>query len=187
MIFADVMIVVFIIIGLLLAFPAYWLLWQALFPGFIRKARLRAERSPLKALALGVPLGVFGFAVSLALLAAPNGLAKILGAAGLIGLFGCAFAGASGLCWLIGERLPSVRDQEQAWRPVLRGGMILELSFLLPFLGWLVLLPLSLMFGLGCWLLAWFPAPAERPRGLPPEIPVEEVRPEYGERLGVSR
>ncbi len=155
MIFADVMAIVFIILGLMLAFPAYWLLWQALFPRHFAGARQRAEQNPVLALVIGVPVGVVSLVISIALFAAPLPIAKVFGAFGLMALFAVAFGGASGLTGLIGARLPSVRDSEQRWRPVLRGGMVLELTWLMPFLGWFVLLPLSLMFGLGCWLLAW--------------------------------
>lgn len=179
MIFADVMAIVFIVVGLMLAFPAYWLLWQALFPRHFAGARQRAEQNPVLALVIGAPLLVVGLVVTVALLAAPLPLAKIIGAFGMITLFGLAFGGASGLSGLVGARLPSVRDEEQRWRPVLRGGMVLELTWLMPFLGWFVLLPLALMFGLGCWVLAWT-APARRQssaRQAPPPAVLQSAAP----------
>ena len=35
------------------------------------------------------------------------------------------------------------------WRSTLRGGVVLELTYLLPFLGWFVILPASIIIGSG--------------------------------------
>ena len=40
------------------------------------------------------------------------------------------------------------------WRRLLRGGMVLGLAFVMPFLGWFVLLPWSLASGLGALVLS---------------------------------
>ena len=68
-------------------------------------------------------------AISLAILFASNGIA--------------------GLATVVGQRLPSPGDAERPWNATIRGGIVLELAFLLPFLGWFVLLPVSLLIGAG--------------------------------------
>ncbi|MCC6143719.1 MAG: hypothetical protein IT368_07920, partial [Candidatus Hydrogenedentes bacterium] len=63
-------------------------------------------------------------------------------------------AGSTGLVRLIGLRLPSTHDTTAPWRRVLRGGTVLSLTFLLPGLGWFLVLPATLVSGIGALLLA---------------------------------
>src|SRR5439155_11312271 len=68
---------------------------------------------------------------------------------GLLGL-----AGSAGLTYRIGEGLPSPVDETQPWRRVLRGGIVLAISFLLPFVGWVIIPLWVLVSGLGAFILA---------------------------------
>jgi hypothetical protein len=54
----------------------------------------------------------------------------------------------------IGAGLPSPTDEQQPWRRVLRGGILLALTFLLPIVGWIVLPLWALVSGLGAFLLS---------------------------------
>jgi hypothetical protein len=60
-----------------------------------------------------------------------------------------AHTGVSGLATSIGRRLSSPLDEQRPWRSTLRGGLVLELTYLLPFLGWFVILPASIIIGSG--------------------------------------
>jgi hypothetical protein len=60
-----------------------------------------------------------------------------------------AHTGVSGLVTAIGRRLPSPLDEQSPWRATLRGGVALELTYLLPILGWFVVLPASIVIGTG--------------------------------------
>jgi len=60
----------------------------------------------------------------------------------------------AGLVTGIGKRLATPIDSEQPWRATLRGGIVLELSFLLPILGWFVILPISVTIGCGAACIA---------------------------------
>jgi hypothetical protein len=60
-----------------------------------------------------------------------------------------AHIGVSGLVTAIGRRLPSPLDQHSPWRATLRGGIALELTYLLPIVGWFVVLPASIVIGTG--------------------------------------
>jgi hypothetical protein len=62
--------------------------------------------------------------------------------------------GISGLATSIGRRLASPVDREKSWMATLRGGIVLELSYLLPVLGWFVILPASIIIGCGAATLA---------------------------------
>ena len=70
---------------------------------------------------------------------------------GVISLFVLfASTGVAGLATTIGHRLPSPADADRPWKATIRGGIVLELAYLVPFLGWFVLLPGSLILGAGC-------------------------------------
>jgi hypothetical protein len=47
--------------------------------------------------------------------------------------------------------LPAPDDERQPWRRVLRGGAVLGLTFVLPLIGWFLVLPVSLLMGVGCY------------------------------------
>ena len=65
-------------------------------------------------------------------------------------------AGSSGLAAQIGAGLASPADQSQSWRRVLRGGIVLGLTFILPIAGWFLILPISLIMGCGAALRSSF-------------------------------
>jgi hypothetical protein len=64
------------------------------------------------------------------------------------------FVGSAGLVLRIGAGLPSFTDEQQPWRRVLRGGVLFSLTFLLPFVGWIVLPIWTLVSGFGAFLLS---------------------------------
>ena len=51
-----------------------------------------------------------------------------------------------------------------------RGGLLLTLTWILPLVGWLIVLPLSLCTGVGCLILGLFPAP--RAARVVPALPI---------------
>jgi hypothetical protein len=62
--------------------------------------------------------------------------------------------GSAGLTLRIGAGLPSPLDEQQPWRRVLRGGILLSLTFLLPVVGWFVLPIWALVSGFGAFILS---------------------------------
>ncbi len=62
--------------------------------------------------------------------------------------------GSAGLGDRIGVGLPSAGDATQPWRRLLRGGTVLSLTFLLPIVGWVGVLPWTLVSGVGAAVLA---------------------------------
>ena len=99
--------------------------------------------------------GVFTYGPLIALLLAsgniPNPLIKIVALIGGFGAILFGFIGTSGLALRIGRNLSPDAD---LWRQVLRGGVMLALVFITPFLGWLFLLHLGLASGFGAFILA---------------------------------
>ena len=149
MAFADVLSVVFIILGFLIAFPAYWLGSRALWPGLTRRAERCYRDLPVRTTLLGIPVTLVLIVLNVVLLAPPNAAIKFVGALFLAASFGYALAGVAGLAGHIGSRLTSPIDAGRPWRATLRGAVILELTFLLPVLGWFLILPLTLLSGVG--------------------------------------
>ncbi len=151
---ADVFTFLFVILGFVIVFNAYWLMATGLFPEFVERCAERM-RQPVKATLVGlltfVPVVVIGFAISSK---AGNGGVKVFGLglvllAALVALFGSA-----GLALRIGRGLRSTLDEQQPWRAGMRGGIVLALTFVLPFLGTFVLMPFAFIAGAGAFVLA---------------------------------
>ena len=65
-------------------------------------------------------------------------------------------AGSTGICRQIGRGLAMPDDESRPWRRVLRGAIVLAMTFILPVIGWFVVLPLVLVSGFGVFLWARF-------------------------------
>jgi hypothetical protein len=161
--YATTLIAIFLLhVGFLVAFPALWLTWRALAPGWIAASERAVRFRPILTVAVGVLVGGAWFLVSFGLSAAPPALAKFLGALGFmfLGLYG--MAGISAFAANLGRNLPSPADLDRPWKATLRGGIPLELTWVLPVVGWFILLPLSLVVGVGAATLGLFGAAADR-------------------------
>ena len=177
---ADVFTIFFVILGFVIAFVSYWLFSAGLFPGMVGRAAERFGTSPVKATLLGaviaIPIAVVGGWLSKV---SPNGPGKLLGLViALIPLL-LGLLGSAGLALRIGTGLKSVRDAEDPWRRVLRGSIVLGLTFIMPVVGWFGVLPLTLVSGFGAFLLSVF---ARGPRTVGAVVP----RADLPERLQAS-
>ncbi len=154
---ADVFTVVFIILGFLIVFIGYWLMASGLFPRFVECCAERIGGAPVKTALLGIftlgPLVAIGLAISSK---APNGAGKALGLGiALLALLGGLF-GSAGLALRIGIGLRAERDERDPWRRILRGSIVLALTFVLPFIGTFLVMPFALAAGFGAFVLAVF-------------------------------
>ncbi len=152
---ADVFTFLFVILGFIIVYVAYWLATAGLFPRLTERCAERLSASPVKATLLG--LAVWGptlFIGTLISSKAPNAALKFVGIFVIILSALIALAGSSGLALRVGAGLKSARDEAEPWRRVLRGGIVLALTFVLPFVGWLVMV-WSFAAGFGAFLLAW--------------------------------
>jgi hypothetical protein len=118
----------------------------------------------------GLAAAIVPVVAGLILLNRPNPMLKVVGwtlviVPGMLGL-----AGSSGLALRIGIGLNSPIDAVQPWRRVLRGGVVLAISFLLPVIGWVVLPIWVLVSGLGAFLLAVRAEKAKAPEAAPPGL-----------------
>lgn len=155
MIMADVWKIVFLVLGTQIVMVSYWLLAAALFPKALMRTRQaydgRAARSTLIGILATAPLLVGG----VVLLQGGHPLVKLFGAVLLSTPVVLGLMGSAGLCDRIGAGLPAEGDQLQPWRRVLRGGAVLSFAFVLPVIGWFLVLPWTLLSGVGASLGAW--------------------------------
>lgn len=155
MIMADVLKYVLLVLGALVVIVSYWLVSAALFPVIVDRARtaygLRPWRITLVGLAVTVPLLLLGVVL---LTGAPNAWLKVLGGVVAGVPFVLGLAGSAGLAERVGHGLVHADDTRSPWRRSLRGGAVLALAFLLPVVGWFVVLPWVLCSGCGATVLA---------------------------------
>jgi len=169
MIVADILMWFLLIVGLLMVFNSYWLAAAALFPRMVGRARAAYSR-PVVSILIGLLVAAPLVTVGVLIGARNNPAFKLIGLSIsaipiLLGLMG-----SSGLSQRIGEGMASPVDDAQPWRRVLRGGIVLSLGFLLPFLGWFGVLPLTLLSGVGAATMALWQgrrAPAPPPLAEP--------------------
>jgi hypothetical protein len=152
---ANVLAWVFFSLGLLVMFVSYWLASAALFPRQVERCERQFGRPVVTTLAgllvFAVPL-VAGIALAQALPAALKWIGILLAAMPVM----LGLVGSAGLARRIGVGLPSALDATQPWRAVLRGGVVLSLTFLLPILGQFVVMPLVLAAGSAATVFSWF-------------------------------
>lgn len=168
---ANVLAWVFLTLGIFLMFVGYWLAATALFPRHVARCELLFAR-PVMVSLIGLLLAVIpivaGFAILKAFPVALKWIGLILIAAPIL----CGLIGSAGLARRIGSGLRVPVDVDQPWRRVMRGGVVLSLTLLLPVLGQLLLMPLMIAAGLGASVMAWFQkSPAEPPPVPAPPLP----------------
>ena len=148
MLMADTMSIFFVILGMLLAFSGLWLMCRGLWPTAVEAAADRCAKRIWPYFLAGIPLTLLMIVLTKVLfLLGPIG--KITGVGVVCFYMLQAHTGVSGLVTAIGRRLPSNLDELRPWRATLRGGIALELTYLLPILGWFVVLPASIIIGTG--------------------------------------
>jgi hypothetical protein len=135
--------------ALFVALNGYLLLVRSLAPTLVEEAAARIERRPVLTTLLGGIVGSATAIVSILFLGAGPGLAKLSGAVLAVSVLALSLAGTAGLAEIIGRGLSSPSDEGREWFRCLKGGVVLELTFLLPFFGWFFLLPVAVFAGLG--------------------------------------
>jgi hypothetical protein len=156
MLMADTMAIFFTVLGLLIALPGLWLLCRGLWPGSVESARSDCVKTLWKPFLVGIPITAGAIFLCAMLGKLPQPVGGILAILDICLFITYASAGVAGLATVVGERLPSPADAQCPWKATIRGGVILELSYLLPILGWFVLLPSSIIIGAGAVTRSFF-------------------------------
>jgi len=143
----------FIHIGVILVVTAYYSLGAALAPGLTGRARALFARRPWMPVLIGLALSLPWVVASIVLLQQPAGAAKFTGAA-----LGCLWVlsgliGGAGIAQHIGR---TEAGGTALWLQTVRGGLFISLTWILPLVGWLLVLPLTLAAGVGCLVLGMF-------------------------------
>ena len=152
--------------ALFLILLGHWVVLTGMFPKAINSFVRVYDERPIRALLLG--LVTYGpiflvFLNSAKLPVPPRIIVIVLGVASLL----IGFAGTAGIALRIGRNLCA---DASPWQQCLRGGVMLGLVFVTPFLGWGFLLHAGLASGFGAFLLAkpWKSARvAEAPANVP--------------------
>ncbi len=147
---ADVFTVTLTIVGLLTVFVGWWLAMAGLFPRVVERCADRLGAAPIRCFLVGLLCAVPLIAgVTVLGRVSTNAAGKLLSVALVIALILAALAGAAGLALRIGRGLPASADGDEPWRRVRRGGIVLAITY-----GTIVLLPVTLLAGLGALVLA---------------------------------
>jgi hypothetical protein len=155
MIMADILLWTLIILGTYVVFVAYWVGAYALFPALVERCRASYGARPVAATLIGLSILLPAITIAIVVTKAlphPVVTIPVIGAVLVLALL--CLIGSAGLALRIGAGMASPLDAAQPWRRILRGGMVLGLAFVMPFLGWFVLLPWSLASGLGAFVLS---------------------------------
>lgn len=156
MFLANVIGIALFIIGLLLSLQGLWLLCRALWPNRVRKTADRCQHGRIAALLLGVPITVVVLGIAGAISRRGGGPGHIVGGIIFTSFLVYASTGMSGFVTFVGERLASPGDALRPWWTTVRGGAAVELAALFPVIGWLILLPVLIMVGVGAITLSFF-------------------------------
>lgn len=171
MLMADAFAITMLFVGLMIVLPATWLMFGALWPSAVERARERIPTMPVGTFLIGAGVTLVFITLTTAL-----GNANLPALALPIAAFGMgwAFLGMSAVARHVGRRLATPGQPE--WRAHLKGGIVLSLSFLVPVLGTFLIFPIALVLGTGAATLAVFRRP--RPVETPAMTPAPEARPE---------
>lgn len=154
MLMADTMAITLVIVGLLVAFQGLWLLASALWPARVAGAADVCERRAWLCFLVGLPIAFLAIAVIAVVGKTLGGPGQFLAFMLTSLLVIYSQVGVAGLVTHIGRRLRSPVDADRPWRATLRGGIVLALTFLLPIVGWFLILPVSAIIGVGATTLA---------------------------------
>ncbi len=136
--------------------------WWLLFPGRVAAAHVRLARTPGRTFAMGLA-GITGLAVPIfVLFSLPGGPPSMVGAIATVLALTFATLGSAGIASVMAERLTARSEPAMSTASAyLRGVVALELAAAVPILGWVIFVPIALVFSMGAAIfsvLRWVPA-----------------------------
>jgi hypothetical protein len=154
MIMADVLKIFFLVLGAASTVIGYWLFFEACAGGMVTRCSRTYDTKPFKALFLGLLLGLPATFAGIAMLQNGGPVVKGVGAVVLMTLVFIGLLGSTGLARNVGNKLSINSAARSPWVGVLSGGIILCCVYLLPILGWFVMIPATLGSGIGAAFLS---------------------------------
>ncbi len=169
---ADVYAIFGTLLALGIAFPGMLAAWWLLFPGTVEMASARVARTPWKTFGLGLVSSGLALLPVFVLFALSAPFTRFLGTTLLFAALAFAGMGAAGIALHMGEHLQQ-RMGNQLSKPAafVRGAIALELAAAFPFIGWLLVIPLTIITSMGAAtfaVLRWAPKP--RPQATKTEM-----------------
>ncbi|MDB4630487.1 hypothetical protein OAF46_03125 [Akkermansiaceae bacterium] len=152
---ADVLQVTFIILGFYVTTVAYWVAARGLVPKAVERCATRYGETPWRCLIVGLLVGVPMVTLGLAMANGGAAPVKTVGILLVMVVFLRGLFGSAGLCQRMGQGLRKVDDEGQEWLGVKRGGTVLGLMMIFPVLGWFLVIPVTLLSGMGALFLSW--------------------------------
>ena len=175
---ATVWMIVWLLIGAVVTIASSLLTARTLFPAFAGRCAERCA-APVRAFFLGLlTAGAGAVLVGIAAKAGKIGQPVSFVIIGCVSML--ALAGVSGQIVRMAARTAHDGESANSWAASRRAATILTLSYILPVAGWVVILPLSLLSGLGCAMMSLrlrvtapgaASAPAETMPALPQPVP----------------
>ncbi len=141
-----------VVAGIGSACVAAWALLLGMALLFNRRANLAQQNlqsSPWRVLATGAALTLLGIGGAIVLLNQPNGILKLAGWALLLATLALAALGAGGLILLLAESVQRAQPGMSHFHALLRGAGLLVAAGLVPLLGWLLVVPLTILMSAG--------------------------------------
>jgi hypothetical protein len=166
---ANVLLWLFLTVAFYFVFLSHWLVAASLFPDYVGKCEYRYSR-PIITTLVGLLFTVVPISIGLVIANVAPPFLKWIGILITTVPILAGLMGTAGLAQRIGRGMPAPVDDQQPWRRVLRGGTALALTFLLPILGQLIVIPLVVASGVGASVLTWF---ARKPTSAPTPPPLQ--------------
>jgi hypothetical protein len=174
---SDVTAIFGTLLALAIVFPGFLTACWLLFPAMVERARVRLEATPWQCFWLGGVTTALIVIPTAILIALPIGPAKLAGWTGVAASLTLASLGAAGLVAQMARRLQGQSALSPA-AAFVRAAIALELAAALPFIGWLVIMPLAIVCSLGATvfaLLRWLPARAPQAAAVPAPVGVPQA------------
>ena len=162
MLFADTMAIFFVVVGLLISFNGVWLLARSVWSGAVARSVIAHEDSMWKSFLIGLPVTALSIFIFIALSSTKNGGAGLAAVLQLSIYLLFSSVGVAGLATIFGERLSRHPGDEAPWKATARGGSVLALSYLFPFMGWFIVLPITTVIGCGATIRAIWSSKRDR-------------------------
>jgi len=141
--------------GMMLALPAMMIFLSTTFDQTTWNGAHRLDRGFITPLVVGlVAVGVIGVPASA--LISLGSIFQLTGVLIILGLLTWAFTGLASLARLIGVRAISSNRNWPPYSQMVLGSFVLTFAIAFPLIGWLIILPVGLLAGLGATILGRF-------------------------------
>ena len=152
----DNILLVSCLAGVMLALPALLIFLNLALLGISDRSTARLNRGGCVPFGMGVATLLF-FGIPAAILLSIGSAPQAIGAIITLFLLFFGFVGLAVVARLAGQRLTAMYDREES--PLVQtvaGSLILSFSIAFPLIGWLIILPLALITGLGALVIVFF-------------------------------